>query len=168
MRVGIVGVMAQRALEGGRGQVALAQLRQDAAQVRAGLDVIFVQLDGHIVALARRSQIALAIEQLGQLEAAFGVWTGGGHRGAMPFGRLGQPAVLLQLRCKSSHLFRRYGYVLRAPQDAGGGSRERGAGEGRKGEREMGRRGDLLVAAIMVWPFASPSLPFSPSPFLPN
>ena len=57
MNVGIVGVIAQGALEGGDGQLPLARLGQHAAQVRPGFDVVLVQLDGHVVAFpgGRRS-----------------------------------------------------------------------------------------------------------------
>ena len=41
-------------LEGGRRQVPLAQLGQHTAQVGPGLDIVFVQFDRHVVALAGR------------------------------------------------------------------------------------------------------------------
>jgi hypothetical protein len=80
MRVGVIVMEPQRALESGDRQRQLAEFREQAAQVRPRLDVVFVQFNRHVVTLAGASQIAEPVEQFGELETDIGLRTVAGQR----------------------------------------------------------------------------------------
>ena len=104
MDIGVVVVEFQSALKCRNGQLQLTRLRQHAAQVGASLDVVLVQLDGHIVPLSRRRDIVQAVQQLGEQKTDLGRRATGRQRRAIHLGRSVQLPLVFESGCALAQL----------------------------------------------------------------
>ena len=95
--VGIVGLLAEHAVECGESQFVFAQFRQHAAEARPRLEVIGVEFHGRVIPLPGGCEVARAIEQLGQHEDDLGRRTLGLEHGPQGLGGLGERARGLQI-----------------------------------------------------------------------